>query len=136
MNFRLNRVVLLTAASAIVVASLAGLAACSSVVVKGNSAPQTTPAFYLRGRSLVALKTEADRLCPHGYVATREWQSYEGPDHSGHALKNALAYVWDWMAPPAFDGAQMDVQCNPAPPRSAASTPPVKQQPAEVLPQS
>lgn len=135
MNFRLTRAALLSAASALVVASLTGLAACSSVVVKGNSPPQTTPAFYLRGRSLVALKTEADRLCPHGYVATREWQSYEGPDHSGHVLKNALAYVWDWVAPPAFDGAQMDVQCN-QPPRPSASAPAGKPQPAEVVPQS
>lgn len=131
MNSRLNRVVRLSAASAVAAAALAGLAACSSVVVKGNSAPQTTPAFYLRGRSLAALRTEAARLCPNGYVATREWQSYEGPDHSGHILKNGFAYLWDWVAPPAFDAAQMDVQCHPPPPPQSA-----KPHAAEPLPQS
>lgn len=107
------------------VLGLAALQACSMVTVKANNPPATTPAYYLRGRNMPALKTEAARLCPYGFVATREWQSYEGPDHSGHVLKNALAYVWDWAAPPAFDAAQLDVQCNAAPQTAAPATAPV-----------
>lgn len=101
-----------------------GLAACT-VMVKANNAPQTAPAYYLRGRNLTALHVEAARLCPAGYVATREWQGYEGPDHGG-LFKSLFAQAVDWFAPPAFDEAQMDVQC-----RVATATKPSAATPAE-----
>lgn len=92
---------------------LAGSLAACTVMVRSNNAPQTPPAYYLRGRNLAALHAEAARLCPAGYATTREWQGYEGPDHGG-LFKNLFAQAIDWFAPPAFDEAQMDVQCQSA----------------------
>ena len=103
----------------------AGLTGCT-VMATATNPPQGTPSYTLHGRSAPALRAEADKLCPHGYVVTREWQHVEGADRSGNPAKALFARLVDLGMPGGFDEAQLDVQCKAPPPAtdSAVSSTP------------
>lgn len=102
-------------------ASGLGLGGCT-VMVTATNPPQTTPSYTLHGRSAPALRAEADKLCPHGYAVTREWQHIEGADRSGNPVKAFFARAVDLGMPGVFDEAQLDVQCKAPPPPTPASS--------------
>jgi hypothetical protein len=136
MKARWLRFVLLVAkASAWGLLSLAALAGCT-VMVQATNPPQSTPSYYLHGRNAAALRSEADKLCPNGYVVTREWQHYEGADRSGFVLKRWFAQAVDWIGPPAFDEAQLDVQCKPASAPATSTSAPAPSAPSSAVPQT
>lgn len=95
-------------------AGVLGLAGCT-VMVTATHPPQAAPSYALHGRSAPALRAEADKRCPHGYVVLREWQHVESADRSGNPLKWLFASAVDIAMPGVFDSAQLDVQCKPAP---------------------
>lgn len=66
-----------------VIAVIVPMAACTQLAVRSVSPDPNRPFYELRGPDLLALKLEASRLCPAGFVVQRQWESSQRLEGNG-----------------------------------------------------
>lgn len=91
---------------------LIGLAACQSVVEVRRVATDGAPAYDLRGGDLGTLQQRADRLCPHGYQAVRQWERQRQAPGDDNMIHRSWLQTEQTLGLVDADEAQMMVQCR------------------------
>lgn len=88
------------------------LVGCATVDVRGIGSGGREPAYELRGATLARLETEAQRLCPKGYVALHRWQRYSRPEQEGGTVAGWWTRASDWVGASGDNDAQLTVSCK------------------------
>lgn len=101
---------------------LSGLAVCAALAALAASGCATTqvrsmatgaaPAYELRGNNLAALGQQAQRLCPIGYSAVRQWERRRSTEIDAKPAERWWLRATGWLVPAEADAAEMTVQCK------------------------